>query len=116
MKLLAKAPFPILYLLVQLLVFSFIAHFSFAQSLPAAATNSNVISPAIMTATFSCPNGQSAQNTVTYSSGSTTTLSSDVCAYNVIVNNNAVLETNGYTIYALESFTNNGIVEPPASE
>ena len=111
MKLLAKAPFPILYLLVQLLVFSFIAHFSFAQSLPAAATNSNVISPAIMTATFSCPNGQSAQNTVTYSSGSTTTLSSDVCAYNVIVNNNAVLETNGYTIYALESFTNNGIVE-----
>ena len=109
-KALLKAKPIAFYALALVILLSLLASFSTGQSLSyQAAPNSSILKPPIMTPTFSCPSGIRAQSNVVYSSN--TVLSSDVCAFNITVKKNVVLQTNGYAIYALSIFTNNGTVE-----
>ncbi len=105
-----KAQAAVFYVLAVVISLSLLASFSIGQSASyTPAANYSVIKPAIMSTTFSCPSGVSAQSSVVYSKN--TKLSSDVCAYNILVKKGVVLQTNGHSIYALDTFTNNGIVE-----
>ncbi len=109
-KALLKAKPVAFYALAVMISLSLLASFSIGQSLSyQAAPNSSILKPPIMTPTFTCPSGTSAQSNVVYSSN--TVLGSDVCAFNILVKKNVVLQTNGYAIYALSTFINNGTVE-----
>ena len=59
--------------------------------------------------TLSCPPGVSNQGNIAITSSET--LSGDLCANTIVVDSNVILTTAGYSITAIDSFTNNGIVQ-----
>ena len=98
------------YALALVILLSLLASFSIGQSLSyQAAPNSSILKPTIMAPTFNCPSGIRVQSNVVYSSN--TVLDSAVCAFNILVKKNVVLQTNGSAIYVFGTFTNNGTVE-----
>ncbi len=95
---------------LAILIFIFSIHTAYSQPVAsnlAYAINGNAtIQPPKMAPTLSCSNPASA---ATFRSNAV--LNSQVCAYYVYVDSGVTLQTNGYSIYALTEFVNNGIVE-----
>ncbi len=113
------------YIILAILMLIFSMHLSYSQVVVQNTINATkfnaTLSPVAMAPPLSCENPV---QSVTFTSGSSTpggyvnsefgidVLTTQVCAYYVYVEKDTLLDTNGYPIYALTEFVNNGIIAP----